>query len=82
MLLKACLCWFPGSVDLPSVNVAVKPENIVLLRFDHPWTVYRQKMLDGEMSKPAKKKRHGESQLPPEFVYEVVVVHQVGLHVF
>ncbi|XP_047459097.1 interferon gamma receptor 1-like isoform X2 [Mugil cephalus] len=69
-------------VDHPFVNITVKPDDIVVFRFEHPWMVYRQKALNNNKLKSVKKRHGGMSQrtLLPEFNYEVVVVHHQEKH--
>ncbi|XP_032396878.1 growth/differentiation factor 10b isoform X2 [Etheostoma spectabile] len=57
-------------VDFPSVNVTAQPDYTVLLRFTHPWLVYRRR----RMTKSRFKKSH-EPQLPP-FDYYVTITNQ------
>lgn len=36
----SCFYWFPGSLDLPPVNVTAQRDAKILFRFMHPWLLY------------------------------------------
>ncbi|XP_034753456.1 interferon gamma receptor 1-like isoform X2 [Etheostoma cragini] len=59
-------------VDFPSVSVTAHPDYTVLLRFTHPWLLYRLQMR--KWNKPRFKKS-SEPQLPP-FDYYVTLTNQ------
>lgn len=75
--VNSCSCWFPGSVDLPPVNVTIQQDAKVLLRFTHPWLVYSTKLTSASNLKRRKKKSSDPEpdaeDLLPEFEYSVIM---------
>ncbi|KAM6997188.1 growth/differentiation factor 10b [Tautogolabrus adspersus] len=64
-------------VDLPSVNVTAKKDDMVLLRFVHPWLFHKEKMAGSPTSGSKKKRSHvAEIEQLPEFTYDVVIMNQ------
>ncbi|XP_071396604.1 growth/differentiation factor 10b [Centroberyx affinis] len=62
------------SVDLPPVNVTVKPDGIVEFSFLHP-SLYHQKLPPKQKSRQKKHQRAQIKELP-EFTYYVTATHQ------
>ncbi|XP_041644697.1 interferon gamma receptor 1-like [Cheilinus undulatus] len=59
-------------VDLPSVDVTAQKNDVVLLRFVHPWVFHKQNHKTGIR----KKRSHEIEEDLPEFNYDVVIVDQ------
>lgn len=65
-------------LDLPPVTVSAQKDEVVLLRFVHPWLFHQQKLVDSPNYKSNKKRRHqpeNDEELP-EFKYHVVLMDQ------
>ncbi|KAF3841914.1 hypothetical protein F7725_023865 [Dissostichus mawsoni] len=67
------------SLDLPSVNVTTLHDGKILVRFMHPWLLYKT----NKPSSQKKSKRNKDGQISkelPVFRYMVEAVHQKGIH--
>ncbi|XP_039639840.1 interferon gamma receptor 1-like isoform X2 [Perca fluviatilis] len=61
-------------VDFPPVNVTAQPDNTVLVRFTHPWLVYRHKLQRSKNTNPRSRKSN-DAPLPI-FHYDVMTTNQ------
>ncbi|XP_028458983.1 interferon gamma receptor 1-like isoform X2 [Perca flavescens] len=61
-------------VDFPPVNVTAQPGDTVLVRFTHPWLVYRHKLQKSKNTNP-RSRRSSDAPLPV-FHYDVMTTNQ------